>query len=290
MSGPAPSYVEPEPEAFYRMAYMAKMLSCGIQQIVQVGPCQLDISYPPNFTDLGSYAYGMMNLAYRFQIFGDIAVKELAGQPLTEDENNAISACLGMIECMNTDTGYVQPHGEMPKPPVIAAVSGAQDSVLEAGVGYVDRIYVVVPLEGKRQVAQGGVFSYYEFTQPRDQRLTDEEWRAKLAGAEAPSLPAWASNFVLQGGNSTSWLAFRVGDIYLITEAGDKLNVRDTPSISGKVLMQLKPGDYIEITDGPVQANGHTWWKIGVFGMGIDLESNGWAVENQDWYVRSYLP
>ena len=61
--------------------------------------------------------------------------------------------------------------------PLVAAVSGAQDSVLEAATGYVDRIYVVVPLEGGLEVAQGGVFSYYEFIQPRDQRLTDDEWR-----------------------------------------------------------------------------------------------------------------
>jgi hypothetical protein len=290
MSGPAPSYVEPNPEAFYRMAYMAKELSCGLQQILIAGPCQEDEMYPPNSTDLDSYVYGMMNLAFRFQTFGDIAVKEIAGQPLTVDENAFISQCLGMIECMNTNTGYVQPQGEMPKPPVIAAVSGANNSVLEVGVGYVDRIYVVVPLEGKWQAAQGGVFSYYEFTQPRDQRLTDDEWRTKLAGADAPSLPAWASNFVFKGGTTATWLAFRVGDVYLITEQGDKLNVRDQPSTSGKILMQLKTGDYVEIVDGPIQANGYTWWKFKIYDYSVDPMPTGWAVENQDWYERSYLP
>jgi hypothetical protein len=290
MSGPAPSYVEPNPEPFYRMAYMAKMLSCGLQRITLIGPCQEDVSYPPTGTDLASYVTGMMNLSFRFQTFGDIATKELAGQPLTEEENATISECLGMIECMNTDTGYNQPQGEMPKPPVIAAVSGANNSVLEVGVGNVDRIYVVVPLEGKWQVAQGGVFSYYEFTRSRDQRLTDEEWRALLAGSDAPSLPTWASNFVLSGGKPTAWLAFRIGDVYVIPEAGDKLNVRDQPSTSGKIIMQLKPWDYIEIIDGPVQANGYTWWKIQLFGSSSGGESTGWAVENQEWYERSYLP
>jgi len=290
MSGPAPSYVEPNPLAFYRMAYMAKMLSCGLQQLVLLGPCQEVVDYPPGGTDLGSYVYGMMNLSGRFQMFGDIATKELAGQPLTEEENAAISDCLGMIECMNTDTGYLQPQGEMPKPPVIAAVSGAGDSVLEVGVGYVDRIYVVVPLEGKWQAAQGGVFSYYEFTQPRDQRLTDEEWRTKLSGSDSPDLPVWSSNFVLQGGDPISWLAFRVGDVYVITDAGDKLNVRDKPTTSGEVLMQLKPWDYVEIIDGPVQANGYTWWKFKILDSSYGSEPMGWAVEDQEWYERSYLP
>jgi hypothetical protein len=289
MSGPALSYVEPNPEAFYRMAYMAEELSCGLQQMTLPGPC-VEVPYSPSGTDLDSYISGMMNLAGRFHAFGDIAVKELAGQPLSEEDNDSITDCLGMIECMNTDTGYVQPQGEMPKPPVIAAVSGAQDSVLEVGVGNVDRIYVVVPLEGKWQVAQGGVFSYYEFTRPRDQRLTDEEWRALLAGTDAPDLPAWASNFVLPGGNPTSWLAFRIGDVYVIPEAGDKLNVRDQPSTSGKIIMQLKPFDYVEIVDGPVQANGYTWWKLKIYDYSSDTEPTGWAVEDQEWYERSYLP
>jgi len=289
MSSPAPSYVEPNPQAFYRMAYMAKILSCGLQERYIPGPCQ-DVSYITSGATLEDFIYGMTGLAGRFQALGDIAVKELADQPLTDEENALISACLGMTECMNTNTGYVQPQGEMPKPPVIAAVSGAGDRVLEVGVGYVDRIYVVVPLEGKWQVAQGGVFSYYEFTQPRDQRLTDDEWRTRLAGPDAPDLPAWADNFVLSGGASKAWLAFRIGDIYYITEAGDMLNLRDQPSTSGTVLMQLKPDDFVEITEGPVQAGGHTWWKIKVYDWSSDTAPTGWAVENQDWYARSYLP
>jgi hypothetical protein len=92
------------------------------------------------------------------------------------------------------------------------------------------------------------------------------------------------------GGSATSWLAFRIGDIYLITEAGDKLNVRDQPTTGSKVKMQLKPGDYIEITDGPVQANGYTWWKFQIYDSSYGNDPTGWAVENQEWYERSYLP
>lgn len=288
MSGPAPSYVEPNPDAFYRMAYMAKTLSCGLQALLIPGPCQESSS--ANGTSLEDYLMGMMALGLRFQSFGDISVKELAGQPITEEENNAITDCLGMIECMNMDTPYNRPQGEMPKPAVIAAVSGSDDSVLEVGVGKVDRIYVLVALEEKWQAAQGGVFSYYEFTQPRAQRLTDDEWRAKLAGSDAPTLPAWASKFVLLGGGSTSWLAFRIGDVYVITDAGDKLNVRDTPSTSGSIQLQLKTGDYVEIVDGPVLADGYTWWKFQIDNYSGGTQPTGWAVENQDWYARSYLP
>jgi hypothetical protein len=287
MSGPAPSYVEPDPPTFYRLAYIARTLSCGLQNHVLHDFC--DTSAGSTYTDLPGYILGMGRLGETFETLGNIAAKELANQPLDEDEKSAITNCLGMIECLNADTGYSQPNSELPEVPVIAAVSGAQDQVLEVGVGNVDRIYVAVPLENKWEIAQGGVFSYYEFPQPRNKRLTDEEWRANLSSGEV-ELPVWASNFILPGGQPNEMLYFRVGDIYIITKAGDKLNVREAPSTGATVVTQLKTGDYVEIVAGPQQANGYTWWQIKLFDLGSDVETMGWAVENQEWYVRSYLP
>lgn len=282
MSVPAPSFVEPNPQAFYRMAYMARTLATGLENRIRFD------SNSSGSMSASDYIFGMSGLADRLETLGAITAKELAGTPLDEDDNSAITDCLGMIECMNTKTDYNRPNSEMPKVPVIAAVSGAQDQVLEVGVGNVDRIYVVVPLEGRREIAQGGIFSYYEFLQPRDQRLTDEDWRSKLAGSGI-ELPIWASNFVLAGGKPREALFFRIGDIYIITEAGDQLNVRDQPSTSGAVITQLKTEDYVEIVDGPVQANGYTWWKFKLYDWTSNVETTGWAVENQEWYVRSYL-
>ena len=285
-SGPAPSYVEPNPLVFYRLGYIARMLSCGLQERIMQQACT-DTNYP-NSTDASGYLAGMMQLGDRFNILGDAATAELAGQALTDDEEQAVTSCLGMIECLNLGSMSRQPNSVMPKVPVVAAVSGALQNVLEVGVGNVDRIYVVVPLDGKWQVAQGGVFSYYEFAQPRSQRLTDDDWRQKLA-AGGVALPAWASNFVLQGGQPKVWLAFRPGDVYIVTPAGDKLNVRDQPSLQSAVVTQLKAGDYVEISDGPVVADGHTWWKFKVAAY-TDNPPTGWAVESQDWYARSYQP
>jgi hypothetical protein len=289
MSDSAPSYVEPNPVAFYRMAYIAEMLACGLQNHVNHHPCTPDSWRGRASSDnINGYIAGMSELGNRFKTLGDIAAKELAGLPLSSEENNVIAKCLGMTECLNLETPYNRPAGEMPKVPVVAAVSGAGDKVLEVGVGNVDRIYVVVPLEDKWEVAQGGVFSYYEFSQPRDQRLTDDEWRAELANG-AVTMPSWTSNLILPGGQPAEILFFRVGDWYIITEAGDKLNLRDQPSTKGKVIMQLKPDEYVKIVEGPVRANGYTWWKFTV-ASGIGTEITGWAVEDQSWYVRSYLP
>jgi hypothetical protein len=270
-SGPTPSYVEPNPDAFYRMAYIARELACGLENLVLMEPC--NSAYVE--ADVGGYISAMSELGGRFETLGGIAAKELSGQPLTEDEAYAIIACLGMTECVNTPTDYSFPESEMPKAPVIAAVSGAQNSVLEVGVGRVDRIYVIVPLEGKSEIAQGGVFSYYEFLQPRDNRLTDDQWREMLANGEA-GLPAWASNFVLPGGRPTETLFFRKGDVYFVTEAGDQLNMRAKPSLSGSIVKTLTTGDYVEIIDGPVQAEGYTWWQVTASFYGEGSEPTGW--------------
>jgi hypothetical protein len=279
--------VEPNPDAFYRLAYMALTLSCGLQNLILYQPCDLDGG--TNIPNAAGYILAMGELGDRFMTFGNIAAKELAGRPLDESENYAITDCLGMIECLNIESPYSRPNSEMPKVPIIAAVSGANDRVLEVGIGSVDRIYVVVPLEDKWEAAQGGVFSYYEFVQPRNQRLTDDEWRTKLDGDEV-AMPDWASNFVLPDGQPNEALFFRIGDIYIITEAGDKLNMRDQPSLNGAVVTQLKTDDYVEIVEGPMVADGYTWWKFEIPSWGSAAPTSGWAVEDQQWYVRSYLP
>jgi len=43
-------------------------------------------------------------------------------------------------------------------------------------------------------VGAGPVFSYYEFKQPMENRLTDEVWREMLE-TKAPSEPEWTKSF-----------------------------------------------------------------------------------------------
>ena len=103
-----------------------------------------------------------------------------------------------------------QPYmDEEPQAAVIADVATAPDyvrdgvpdpTVLEEGVGRVDEIYVVVPAVADDgtiylQVAKGGVFSYYEFPWPADDRLTDDKWREMLDSGEAPDRPVWIDTF-----------------------------------------------------------------------------------------------
>jgi hypothetical protein len=72
----------------------------------------------------------------------------------------------------------------------------------------VDEIHVVVLVveadgTGYLQVAKGGVFSYYEFPWPADDRLTDEKWRQMLDEGQAPPRPEWIDSFfTLEGEHS----------------------------------------------------------------------------------------
>jgi len=63
--------------------------------------------------------------------------------------------------------------------------------VLEEGVGYVNLILVAYTVpDGRIIVGAGPVFSYYEFKQPMDDRLTDEKWKEMLE-SNPPEKPEW---------------------------------------------------------------------------------------------------
>ena len=288
-SGPAPSYVEPNPPAFYRMAYVARTIGEGVER--QVNPEGYQDSAPPYPEQSAADAVrAMTRLADELDDLGTAAARELAGEDLG-DLRSAVTGCLGFHECIYTQTPYNTPPGDPPKVPIVAAVSGAQNSILEAATGYVDRIYVIVPLEGRQEVAQGGVFSYYEFTQPRDQRLTDDEWRQQLDTGSAPPRPAWADAFSLVGGESTDSLFYRIGDTYIVTPAGDRYNLRASPTADASVVGLLAQDSYLTITDGPVDSGGHRWWQVSCEFCSFLTDSkagHGWIAENPEWLARSY--
>jgi hypothetical protein len=164
-------------------------------------------------------------LAAAFRV---MAEKELRGQPLSEEELHLIRLYGGELEHLTmaaADRDDADPAArpymdEEPQAAVIADVATAPDPdgdgvpnpvVLEEGVGRVNEIYAVVPLitaDGsiRLQVAKGGVFSYYEFPWPADDRLTDEKWRAMLDEGTAPPLPEWTASFVVA---ETEFTAFQ---------------------------------------------------------------------------------
>ncbi|MCK9216863.1 MAG: DUF3160 domain-containing protein, partial [Firmicutes bacterium] len=69
--------------------------------------------------------------------------------------------------------------------------------VLQEGTGHIFDIYAIVPVDGSLRIAQGGVYSHYEFQWPMSDRLTDEKWRTMLDNGEAPPIADWAKTYIV---------------------------------------------------------------------------------------------
>ena len=198
----AQGYVEPVPEFYSRLSALATMTRDGLQSRELLGE-----------KDANSLER-IIRLADAFQV---VAEKELRGEPLSHEEAVLIRFYGGELEHLVMASGDVpdedpaaQPlMDEEPQAAVIADVATSPDyvrdgvpdpTVLEEGVGRIDEIYVVVPAVADDgsvflQVAKGGVFSYYEFPWPAEDRLTDEKWRQMLDDGEAPERPPWIDSF-----------------------------------------------------------------------------------------------
>ena len=195
---PPKGYVEPVPLFYARLAALTAMTREGLQGRGLLN--ELDASSLDTLEELARSLQTM-------------AEKELRGEPLTEDEYTTIRFYGGQLETLTmaaADSDMEDPYArrymeEEPQAAVIADVAtnpAPPPQVLEEGVGRVNPIFVVVPIfddDGSTylQVAEGGVFSYYEFPWPIDDRLTDEKWRGMLDDGTAPPSPEWTSSFLV---------------------------------------------------------------------------------------------
>ncbi|UCC63623.1 MAG: DUF3160 domain-containing protein, partial [Anaerolineae bacterium] len=193
---PPKGYVEPVPRFYARLAALTAMTRQGL------GSRDLLVEQDD---------YSLQRLEELVRAFQTMAEKELRGEPLTEEEYTTIRFYGGELEhlTMAAADAEGEPGGraymeEEPQAAVIADVATdpgvLPPLVLEEAVGRVNHIHVVVPAveeDGTTylQVAKGGVFSYYEFPWPADDRLTDEKWRRMLDEGQAPPPPSWISSF-----------------------------------------------------------------------------------------------
>ncbi|MEO0141310.1 MAG: DUF3160 domain-containing protein [candidate division WOR-3 bacterium] len=66
---------------------------------------------------------------------------------------------------------------------------------LEEAVGNPAVLLVLVVIHGKPYIAEGACFTYYEFKQPLNDRLSDPEWHEILDGGK-PQMPSWADEIM----------------------------------------------------------------------------------------------
>jgi len=190
--GPPPEpphgWVEPNPEAYARLLALTRMTRDGLERRGLLTE---------------NTGVNLMRLDDLLSFLLDVAQRELAGQPLTDDDYERIKFYGGELEAMTLAAADQEGEGspffeEDDQAALVADVfTDPTGQVLEEAIGRIFEIYVIVPDGvGGTHIAKGGVFSYYEFPWPIGDRLTDEAWRAMLQAGDAPEQPWWTASFV----------------------------------------------------------------------------------------------
>ena len=170
-------YVEPEPLVYLRFRELARNTADGLKEFGYLSRNDRD-----NLEKLADLADELKT----------ISVKELTEETLTDEEFELIETYGGQIEhfwidAMKGQTGEEYPTtDDFPAALVVDVATDPNGSVLQMATGDPSVIFVVVPVEGKLRIAEGTVYTFYQFEQPISDRLTDSEWR-KMMGIEIES-------------------------------------------------------------------------------------------------------
>jgi len=181
--------VEPNPEAYARLLALAQMTYDGLQSRSLL-------------SDLTRA--NLENLISELTFLKNISERELAGETITDDEYWHIQYWGGTLEqftlaAADTTDGMSRDLSDQ-KAALVADVATGTDpngslAALEEGVGQPTMIYVILP-DSPWRVAAGAVYSYYEFTVPPSNRMTDEAWQAQVEAGTNPAQPNWTQMFI----------------------------------------------------------------------------------------------
>lgn len=189
---PIVGYVEPVSEFYARLLNLTRMTNKGLGNLL---------------TDEEMNKVGLKGALISFDDILSrllaISEKELDNQNLSEDDYFFIKYFGTRLEGINS--GLLAASGgsgidvdpDMFKTTLVADVhtDGNTKQVLEEGVGYIKTMAVAYKLPDDRiLIGLGPVFSYYEFKQPLNNRLTDQAWRAMLKSTP-PAVPEWTKSF-----------------------------------------------------------------------------------------------
>ncbi|HEY3854895.1 MAG TPA: DUF3160 domain-containing protein [Verrucomicrobiae bacterium] len=232
-------YVEPRPEFWQAMNNLTTLAANAIAALPLSGtitiPSQVDPSTNVQY-DLPTIQSAefncLTNFAAQMLVVEDMAQKELAQLPFTEDETNLILNFMQQIafyDGVETYNGwypalfyhnvYVPANWAVlgnfdetegsdkwdalvtdvqTDPGTILAPGPINDpgAILEEAVGSANLIMLAVDNGTNRMVYAGPVLSHYEFESPVNTRLTDAQWKTQLQSAEQPP-PDWTSSYLV---------------------------------------------------------------------------------------------
>jgi hypothetical protein len=186
-------YVEPNPLVYSRLAALTRMTLDGLESRGLLAK------------DDRASLEELESLALQLKT---ISEKELAQEPLTDEEYELIRSFGGQLEHFwleaLKDEGVDDASAAIENPAALIAdvATDPNGQVLEEGTGHVSNIYAVVPVDGTLRIAKGAVYSYYEFPWPLNDRLTDDKWKAMLENGKAPEPPFWTKVYTAPEGAS----------------------------------------------------------------------------------------
>jgi len=188
------NYVEPNPLAYARLYALADLTESGLAARGLLTETMDGL--------LGS-------LKTKLEFLQAIAELELAGAMISEDDNRALKYYSYWLSNIIEKSGDItEPLDEYAileeggEPAAIIAdvcTDVNTGKTLDVATGRIFKIVVVTPDGyGGLQAAEGGVYSYYEFTWPLEDRLTDERWRQMVENDQEPDRPAWTQAFIAE--------------------------------------------------------------------------------------------
>ncbi len=200
-------YVEPYPAFYDRLGAFARTASTRLGALKGLGRGDRYI---------GRYVRYFDGFAGHMQTLGALARKQLAAQPFSPEDEAFLRDTIerrmpaGGYDPKPEWNGWYMdllyiPEGETVEDavewePTIADVHTDPDGsrVLEVGTGDVHFVVAAIDNDGDTAVHVGPTFTYYAFTQPASDRLTDAQWQRRLR-QKAPPRPAWITPLVFDG-------------------------------------------------------------------------------------------
>jgi hypothetical protein len=188
------NYIEPNPLVFSRVAVISASVVQGLDAR-QIGLYDVTSGEPPAGSKLIRDAFSQLSLLSAR--LADMANRHLWGIPLTDDEQIFLKYNFG------SELWSIRYLAELAlaEPPEMAAIvtdvasNPDAGTVLQVGTGYVDYIYVITDSPQGLQLTRGAVYSYYEFVNDINNRLTDETWREMVQSGDVPPRPTWVGGF-----------------------------------------------------------------------------------------------
>lgn len=172
---PVEGYVEPIPEFYSRMLMLTSMTRKGLAELDA-----LSNEEKSRLENLESILGRLIKISQE-----ELAGKELNGNDYEFIRNfgEQLDAIVVGVEVEGKETTIVAD---------VHTDTNLPMEVLEEGVGYTDLILVAYKVpDGRIIIGAGPNLSYYEFKQPINERLTDEQWKEMLESGQQPPRPDW---------------------------------------------------------------------------------------------------